>query len=115
MSEFGLTKDSSLRRLPQRSHRHRLSRTVAHRVGGRPSRFHPVQIRYSAYPVYFQYVEDFWHSAFSSILYLYIVSFAYARLRLVHWYLAFIIKPWLYFLLTPFWSAFIVLWKMRSK
>ena len=53
--------------------------TVKHRVRGRSSRFNPVQIRYSEYPVYFQYAEDFWHVLFDSILY--IASFAYARLR----------------------------------
>jgi hypothetical protein len=41
-------------------------------------RFRPVQIRYSQYPFYFQYV-DFRHEPFTSTLY--IVSFGYARLR----------------------------------
>ena len=53
--------------------------TVEHRAQGRSSRFDPVQIRYSEYPIYFQYVEDFWHVLFVNTLY--IVSFAYARLR----------------------------------
>jgi hypothetical protein len=53
--------------------------TVHHRVQGRPSRFHTVQIRYSAYPAYFQYVEDSWQSACDRTLY--IDNFVYARLR----------------------------------
>jgi hypothetical protein len=53
--------------------------TVPCREGKCPKRFPPIQIRYSEYPVCFQYVDDFWHLLFAGTLY--IVSFAYARLR----------------------------------
>ena len=48
-------------------------------IHGRSSRLDSVQMRYSEYLVYVQYVDGLCHVLFVSTLY--IVSFAYARLR----------------------------------
>jgi hypothetical protein len=53
--------------------------TIERRVQGRSRRLDAVQIRYSEYPIYFQYVDHSRHLLFVSTLD--IVSFAYARLR----------------------------------